>query len=111
MYWLSFVVMIVLMYVCINTVGQLTGGSHSSWLASVRQLFSPVVLGLVLVTNVLFAIGIYFGFIVSNNALTIAISIGIVTSYVYSVVVTGVGVTVLHLFGLLCVLVGVYFLR
>lgn len=110
-HWFLFVSILTLMYLCISTIGKMSGGEAQSVLESVKNLFTPFLLVLVLISNILFAIGIYYGFIVTSNALTISIVIGVVTSFVYSVVMFGVSVTATKLVGLGLVLIGVYLLR
>jgi len=109
--WIYFIVATSIMYLCIVTVGRLTGGEGVSVLDSVKQLFTPMLLFLVLSTNVLFAIGIYYGFIVSSNALTISVAIGVVISFIYSIVTLGVSVSVTKLIGLALLIIGIYLLR
>jgi len=58
LYWIAFITMTAVMYICISLIGRFTGGEASSALQSVRSLFSFPVLGLILVSNVLYAIGI-----------------------------------------------------
>lgn len=110
-YWVYFVVLISVMYVGISTIGRLSGGSGESLYSSIVNLFTPLILLLVILTNVLFAAGIYYGFIVSSNALSISIAIGIITAFCYSVLLLGVTITPAKLLGLSFVLVGIYLLR
>ena len=111
LHWAYFIVIISVMYVCIATIGRITGGESASVLESVRSLFTPLLLSLMLLANVLFAIGIYYGFIVSSNALPISVAIGIVATFIYSVAMLGVSVTGTKLLGIACILIGIYLLR
>lgn len=111
LHWIYFVTLIIVMYVCIATIGRFTGGEATSVLGSVKNLFTPLLLALMLISNMLFAVGIYYGFIVSTNALPISIAIGVGASFLYSVVTLGVVVTTPNMLGLGCILLGIYLLR
>lgn len=109
--WILFITLTVLMYLCISTIGKVSGSSSGSVFDSVRVIFRPAVLALVLGANALFAAAVFYGFQVTANAMTIAVSIGVVSTYVYSVMFTGVTVTGMHALGLALVIVGIVLLR
>jgi len=111
LYWIGFLVLTAIMYVCISLIGRFTGGEASSVLESVRSLFSLPVLGLILASNVLYAIAIYYGFIVTSNALPISIALGVVCSFLYSAVMLGATVTVLKVLGVGLIVVGISLLK
>jgi len=110
-HWMYFILIISLMYICIATIGRITGGESLSAVASVRQLFTPLLIFVMILANTLFAVGIYYGFIVSSNALPVSVVIGIVVTFIYSVLVMGVSVTAAKILGIAFVLVGIYLLR
>lgn len=109
--WIYFVVIISVMYVCIATIGRFSGGDATSAIQGIRQLFTPLLLSLMLLSNVLFAFGIYYGFVVSSNALPISVAIGVAATFIYSVLTLGVSVTLTKLLGIAFVLLGIYLLR
>jgi len=99
------------MYIIIATIGKLTGGSAESAFDSIKRVYRPLALVLMLVGNSLFALALFYGFQVSSNAMTMAISIGIITTFIYSVFLLGVEITPAKIAGVILAVVAVYLLR
>ncbi len=110
-YWISFIVLTAIMYICISLVGRFTGGEATSVWQSLRGLISPPVLGLILASNALYAIAIYYGFIVTSNALSISIALGVLVSFIYSCVFLGAPLTLLKGVGVVLVIIGIFLLK
>ena len=111
MYWVYFITLIAVMYVSISFFAQFTGDDSAGPVESLKRLLTPTALGLLIVTNVLFVVGIYFGFLVSANAIPISIAVGIIVSYIYSVLVLAVPLSLLHVIGIVLIMAGIYLLR
>ncbi len=109
--WFLFLFLTVCMYICISTIGKVSGGSSNTLIGAVKGVFTLPVLGLMLTSNGLFAAALFYGFHVTANALTIAVAVGVVSTFLYSVVFTGVTVSVLNVLGLLFVVTGIFLLK
>ena len=110
-YWIAFIVLTAVMYICISLIGRFTGGEAASALESVRSLFSLPILGLILASNVIYAIAIYYGFIVTENALPISIALGVLLSFVYSLIFIGTTLTLVKVVGVTLIIVGIFLLK
>jgi multidrug transporter EmrE-like cation transporter len=60
-----------------------------------------------LVGNMFFGLGLYYGFGLTRFAIPAAIAMGVVVSFVYSVALLGVQVTLLKIIGAAVVILGV----
>ena len=110
-YWIAFILLTAVMYICISLIGRFTGGEATSVFGSVRSLFSLPILGLVLASNVIYAISIYYGFIVTENALPISIALGVLLSFVYSLIFIGTTLTLVKVVGVTLIIVGIFLLK
>lgn len=109
--WLIFLATTVVAYTFIATLGRLGGGEAETAWDSVKNLFTPLVFGVMVVGNLFFVVGVYYGFLVTENAIPIAVTLGVLTSFVYSIVTLGTTVTPPHLAGLGLIIIGIYLLR
>jgi hypothetical protein len=106
MQWLLFVVSIIVAYIGISIFSQLSGASQtalSAFLSPVR----PWPFLAMLVGNMFFGLGLYYGFGLTRFAIPAAIAMGVVTSFVYSVAILGAKVTLVKLAGAAIVILGV----
>ncbi len=99
------------MYVCISTIGKVSGGASDTLVGSVRGIFQPHVLLLMLAANAFFAAALFYGFQATANALTIAVAVGVVSTFFYSVAFTGVTITTTNVIGLTFAIIGVFLLQ
>src|SRR5262245_35654402 len=94
---LLFVATIILAYTGIAVFAQLTGGSSHTALGAFLSPVRPVPLALVILANMFFALGLYWGFSLTRYALPVAFAIGVIVSFSYSAVVFGAKVSVLKI--------------
>lgn len=108
--WFAFGIVTVIAYCGIAFFAQMTGGSSTgAWQAFVA-IFSPIPFFIILVANMLFSVGIYYGFTVTRYTIPIATAIGAVTTYIYSIVVLGASVSVLKMVGIVVIIAGIVLL-
>jgi multidrug transporter EmrE-like cation transporter len=95
-------------YCIIALVGQLLSGTQatSAWLAF-RGGFAPIPAILVIATNPIFGLALYYGFSVSRFAIPMILAIGACTSFVYSVAFLGATFTLTKLAGLMVICIGI----
>jgi multidrug transporter EmrE-like cation transporter len=111
MQWVLFLFLTVCMYLCISTIGKVSGGSSDTLAGAVRGVFKLPVLALMLAANGFFAAALFYGFQITANALTIAVAVGVVSTFAYAVAFTGVAVSLLNILGLLLVVIGIFLLK
>jgi drug/metabolite transporter (DMT)-like permease len=112
--WLSvllFFVFSFIAYTLISWFGQLTGGSPGNLREDVLEVFKPIPLLILLVSNAFFAAGLSFGFTFSKDAIPMAVAVGVIASFVYSALFLGANITWLKILGVVFVLVGIYLLK
>ena len=109
--WILFIFLTVCMYVCISTIGKVSGGSSSTLTDALKGVFQPHVLVLMLLANGFFAAALFYGFQSTTNALTIAVAVGVVSTFFYSVLFTGVSVTTTNIAGLTFAIIGIFLLQ
>ena len=111
MYWLLFIGLTVVMYVAIGFIGQLSGGESSSAITAARKIFTPSVFSLMIIANLLFAVSIFYGFMVTPTALSVSVAVGVITTFIFSCMALGVTVTLTKVLGLACITLGIYLLK
>jgi hypothetical protein len=105
--WFLFIVTVVVAYIGISWFAQLTGGSsHTAW-STFFSALRPLPLLVMIVANMFFGLGIYFGLGITRFAIPATIAMGVVTSFVYSVVMLGAQVTLTKIVGAIVVILGV----
>lgn len=98
-------------YLLIALFGHLTGGNPGSFWQAVVAVFKPIPLLIILISNLSFAMALWYGFKLTPYAIPASIAIGILASFAYSVVVLHAVVTPMKLFAIALILIGIYLLR
>ena len=109
--WLAFFGLGVVSYTFISLYGQLTGGNNTTIAQTAFSAIKPLQLIILIVGNIFFAIGLFYGFKNTQFAIPAFIATGIITSYVYSLGILSGTFSLYNLFGVALVLCGIFFLR
>ncbi len=109
--WMLFAVFNVLAYICISAFGQLGGGSSTTAIGAALSTFKPLPFALLVLGNIFWSAGVYFGLRNTSNVIPIAITIGVLTSFIYSALLFGSAFTWVRGLGVVVVLFGIYLLR
>lgn len=108
--WIFFIGSAIVTYIGISLFGQLTGGSTSTPWAAIVSVVRPVPLILLVISNMFFAVAVYFGLTITRYAIPIILATGAITGFVYSVAVLGGSISAIKLVGILCVVAGIVLL-
>lgn len=98
-------------YTFIALFGQLTGGVSETLLESMRPIFKPQALMVLLVGNIFFACAIFIGLKITAFAVPAAIAFGVIASFVYSVLFLGGAITAMNVLGVIFILIGIFLLK
>ncbi len=102
----GFVVLCILAYVGVATMGYLSGGQANSAFEGAARVFRPGIFAVMVFANATFGAAVALGFQFTKFAVVIAVSIGIVVTYWFSVAVVGATVSPRTLAGMGFVIFG-----
>jgi hypothetical protein len=102
-----FVTLGICTYTIIALVGQLLGASQTSAWGAFINGFSPIPALIIVATNPLFGLALYYGFSVSRFAIPMILAIGACTSFFYSLLFLGATFTLTKLLGLFVIFAGI----
>lgn len=108
---LTFFILSFITYTLVSLFGQLTGGSDGTFWEDILEVFKPIPLVILLVSNLFFAAALSIGFKLSPYAPSMAIAVGVIASFVYASLFLGGTVTLFRIVGVVLVLAGIYLLR
>lgn len=108
--WLAFCAITVLAYIGILLFAQMTGGSSTSAWQAFTSGFRPLPLAILILANTIWAVGLYYGFVVTRYAIPVMISIRALTPFLYSLIFLGANVTATKISGIVLVIAGIVLL-
>jgi multidrug transporter EmrE-like cation transporter len=107
---LLFALLGILTYSIVALVGQLLGTNQPSAWEAFKHGFAPLPALIIVATNPLFGVALYYGFSVSRFAIPMILAIGVATSFLYSLAFLGATFTFTKLAGLLAIFAGILLL-
>ncbi len=108
--WVLFFAVTVLAYIGISVFAQLSGGSSASVGQAFLSIFRPIPFAIIIFANMVFAIGVYYGLVLTRYAIPTMLAIGALTSFVYSLLFLGANVTATKIVGIVLVVAGIVLL-
>lgn len=109
-YWGLFLVSVFFTYVGISVFAHLSGGSASTPFSAAVSALRPIPLIIVTLANVVFALGLYYGFKATRFAIPTALAMGVIVSFIYSVALLGATVTLSKIVGIVTIIIGIVIL-
>lgn len=106
MQWALFVVVTIVAYVGISLFAQLSGGSSTNAWQAFFSAVRPLPLAVMVVANMFYALGVYYGFLSTRFAIPITLVIGAITSFAYSALVLGAAITPIKVLGVILAIGG-----
>jgi hypothetical protein len=108
--WFAFFITTTIAYCGIAVFAQMTGGGSTGALQAFLAIFRPIPFFVILIANMLFSVGVYYGFTVTRYTIPIATAVGVVTTYLYSIIVLGASVSALKIIGIAAIIIGIVLL-